>query len=189
MYPDPLLGVEVYKLAAARARDSWTRGALCENSGMTGTPPRPRGVLRLPIVERSALVTFSPAQMYALVNDVARYPEFLPWCASARVEEVSPTERLAAVKAAKGMVRMQFTTRNTLRPDAEILMQLAEGPFSRLTGRWNFDAVGERGSRVLFRVDFEFKSRMMAAAFNPMFQSVCDSIVDAFVLRAQRIYR
>jgi ribosome-associated toxin RatA of RatAB toxin-antitoxin module len=143
----------------------------------------------LPIVERSALVTFTPAQMYALVSDVARYPEFLPWCVSAQVEQVSPTEALAAVKVAKGVVHMQFTTRNSLRPDAEILMQLAEGPFSRLTGRWNFEAVGERGSRVLFRIDFEFKSRMMAAAFNPMFRSVCDSIVDAFVQRAQSIYR
>jgi ribosome-associated toxin RatA of RatAB toxin-antitoxin module len=143
----------------------------------------------LPIVERSALVTFTPAQMYALVSDVARYPEFLPWCVSAQVEQVSPTEALAAVKVAKGVVHMQFTTRNSLRPDAEILMQLAEGPFSRLTGRWNFEAVGERGSRVLFRIDFEFKSRMMAAAFNPMFRSVCDSIVDAFVQRAQIIYR
>lgn len=185
-----MLGVEVYKLTRASAsRFVGEPDGLCENSAMVGAPQERLEESRLPIVERSALVTFSPAQMYALVNDVARYPEFLPWCASARVEDVSPTERLAAVTAAKGMVRMQFTTRNTLRPDAEILMQLAEGPFSRLTGRWNFDAVGERGSRVLFRVDFEFKSRMMAAAFNPMFQSVCDSIVDAFVLRAQSIYR
>jgi ribosome-associated toxin RatA of RatAB toxin-antitoxin module len=143
----------------------------------------------LPIVERSALVTFTAAQMYALVNDVPRYPEFLPWCVSARVEEISPTERLASVSVAKSMIRMQFTTRNTLQPDAEILMQLAEGPFSRLTGRWSFEALGERGSRVVFRVDFEFKSRVMAAALNPMFQSVCDSIVDAFVLRAQCMYR
>lgn len=143
----------------------------------------------MPIVERSALVTFTAAQMYALVNDVPRYPEFLPWCVSARVEEISPTERLASVSVAKSMIRMQFTTRNTLQPDAEILMQLAEGPFSRLTGRWSFEALGERGSRVVFRVDFEFKSRVMAAALNPMFQSVCDSIVDAFVLRAQCMYR
>jgi len=143
----------------------------------------------LPIVERSALVTFTPAQMYTLVNDVARYPEFLPWCVSAQAQQLSPTETLAALKVAKGMVHMQFTTRNIVRPDTEILMELAEGPFSHLTGRWTFDALGERGSRVLFKVDFEFKSRIMAAAFNPMFQSVCDSIVDAFVSRAQSVYR
>lgn len=139
-------------------------------------------------VERSALVTFSPAQMFALVNDVASYPQFLPWCAGARVEEISATERLAALSVAKGPVRMQFTTRNSLRPDSQILMQLEEGPFSRLQGQWNFDPVGERGSRVLFGVEFEFKSRLMSAALSPVFQSVCNSIVDAFVQRAQRIY-
>jgi ribosome-associated toxin RatA of RatAB toxin-antitoxin module len=187
---DSLLGVEVYKLAAGRARDSWAKPMRCARIRQRPVSHRAiEGGLHLPIVERSALVTFTPGEMYALVNDVARYPEFLPWCVGAQVQEVSTTTRLAAVQVAKGMVRMQFTTRNTLQPDAEILMQLAEGPFSRLTGRWNFDAVGERGSRVLFKMDFEFKSRMMALAFNPMFQSVCDSIVDAFVLRAQAVYR
>jgi len=185
-----LLGVEVYKLIGVCAsRFMGEPGGLCENPALAGAAPRRRGVSKLPIVERSALVTFTPAQMYALVNDVARYPEFLPWCVSAQVEQIAPNETLAAVEAAKGMERMQFTTRNSSRPDSEILMQLAEGPFSRLTGRWNFDAVGERGSRVLFRIDFEFKSRMLATAFNPIFRSVCDSIVDAFVQRAQSMYR
>jgi ribosome-associated toxin RatA of RatAB toxin-antitoxin module len=163
-------------------------GVLCENRRLSA-PRRGLEEPRLPIVERSALVGFTPAQMYALVNDVPRYPEFLPWCLSAQVEEISPTERLASVTVAKGMIRMQFTTRNALKPNAEILMQLAEGPFRRLTGRWRFEAVAERGSRVLFHVDFEFKSRVMAAALNPVFQSVCDSIVDAFVVRAQSMYR
>jgi ribosome-associated toxin RatA of RatAB toxin-antitoxin module len=140
------------------------------------------------VVERSALVRFTPAQMFALVNDVASYPEFLPWCVGAQVEEVSPTERFAMLKVAKGLVRMHFTTRNTLRADSQILMQLSEGPFSRLIGQWDFDAVGDRGSRVLFKVEFEFKSRMMSAAFSPMFQSVCDSIVDGFVKRAHQTY-
>ena len=141
------------------------------------------------VVERNALVTFSAARMFALVNDVARYPEFLPWCVGAEVEEVSPGERLAAVKVAKGLVRMQFTTRNSLRQDSQILMELVEGPFSHLVGQWDFDPVGERGSRVSFRIEFEFKSRLMSAALSPVFQSVCDSIVDAFVARAQAMYR
>ena len=68
-------------------------------------------------------------------------------------------------------------------------MELVEGPFSRLMGRWNFDAIGERGSRVLFKVEFEFKNKLMAIAMNPVFESVCDKIVDAFVQRAQTAYR
>jgi ribosome-associated toxin RatA of RatAB toxin-antitoxin module len=144
--------------------------------------------LSLQVVERSAIVTFTPAQMFALVNDVRRYPEFLPWCTGARVEELSSTERLAAIKVARGVLHTEFTTRNTLKQDAQIRMHLVEGPFRELTGEWRFDAIGERGSRVHFRVDFEFKNRLTAVALNAVFESLCNTMVDAFVLRAQKIY-
>jgi ribosome-associated toxin RatA of RatAB toxin-antitoxin module len=140
------------------------------------------------VVERSALVTYTAAQMFALVNDVARYPEFLPWCVGARVEEVSATERVAAIKVARGVLRTEFTTRNTLQQDARIHMQLMHGPFRELTGEWRFEPIGTRGSRVYFRIEFEFKNRLSAAAFNAVFESLCGTIVDAFVLRAQTIY-
>ncbi len=65
------------------------------------------------VVERSAIVGYTPAQMFDLVNDVDRYPEFLPWCVGARVEVLSESEILAAVKVARGLVRMEFTTRNS----------------------------------------------------------------------------
>jgi ribosome-associated toxin RatA of RatAB toxin-antitoxin module len=140
------------------------------------------------VVERSALVTFTPAQMFALVNDVPRYPEFLPWCVGVRVEDVSPTERIAMMKIAHGVLQTEFTTRNTLIPDAQIDMQLTHGPFRDLTGEWRFEAIGARGSRVNFKVEFEFKNRLTAAAFNAVFETLCGSIVDAFVVRAKKIY-
>jgi ribosome-associated toxin RatA of RatAB toxin-antitoxin module len=140
------------------------------------------------LVERSALVTFSAAQMFALVNDVARYPEFLPWCVGARVEEVSPTERIAALKVARGVLQTEFTTRNTLVPDAEIRMQLLHGPFRDLRGGWHFEAIGSRGSKVHFRMEFEFKNRLSATAFNAVFEALCGTIIDAFVMRAKTIY-
>jgi ribosome-associated toxin RatA of RatAB toxin-antitoxin module len=67
-------------------------------------------------------------------------------------------------------------------------MELVEGPFRDLTGQWRFEAIGERGSRVYFRLAFEFKNRLTAAAFNTIFETLCGSIVDAFVLRARKIY-
>jgi len=140
------------------------------------------------IVERSALVIYTPAQMFALVNDIARYPEFLPWCVGARVEDVSATERVATLKVARGVLQTEFTTRNTLLQDAKIHMQLLYGPFRDLTGEWRFDAIGARGSRVHFRVEFEFKNRLTAAAFGAVFEAMCSTIVDAFVLRAQKIH-
>ncbi len=149
----------------------------------------PPGSTSLHVVERSAIVTYTPAQMFALVNDVARYPEFLPWCVGARVEQLSENETLASVKVAKGVLRMEFTTRNALQKDAQILMRLVEGPFRHLLGRWTFEDIAARGSHVRFRVEFEFKNRLMAAALNRVFEAVCGATVDAFVLRAQQMYR
>jgi ribosome-associated toxin RatA of RatAB toxin-antitoxin module len=140
------------------------------------------------VVERSALVTFTPAQMFALVNDVPRYPEFLPWCVGVRVEDVSATERIAMLKVAHGVLQTEFTTRNMLTADAQIDMRLTHGPFRDFKGAWRFDAIGTRGSRVHFKVEFEFKNRLTSAAFNAVFESLCGSIVDAFVMRAQKVY-
>ncbi len=140
------------------------------------------------VVERSALVTFTAAQMYGLVNDVARYPEFLPWCTGAQVEDISDVERLASVQVSRGMLKTEFATRNTLEKDACILMELAKGPFRNLKGEWRFEPIGERGSRVQFRIEFEFKNRLTAVAFGSAFEALCASIVDAFVQRARAIY-
>jgi ribosome-associated toxin RatA of RatAB toxin-antitoxin module len=140
------------------------------------------------VVERSSLVAYTAAQMFALVNDVASYPEFLPWCVGARVEEVSADERIAALKVSRGVLRTEFTTRNTLLRDSQIHMRLMHGPFRDLTGEWRFEAIGSRGSRIHFRVEFEFKNRLTATAFNAMFEAICGTIVDAFVKRAQTIY-
>jgi ribosome-associated toxin RatA of RatAB toxin-antitoxin module len=140
------------------------------------------------LVERSALVTYTAAQMFALVNDVERYPEFLPWCLEGRVEEVSGTERTATLKVARGVLQTEFTTRNTVQQDARIQLQLLHGPFRDLTGEWRFEDIGTRGSRVQFRVEFEFKNRLTAHAFNAVFEAMCGTIIDAFVLRAQAMY-
>jgi ribosome-associated toxin RatA of RatAB toxin-antitoxin module len=126
--------------------------------------------------------------MFALVNAVERYPEFLPWCVGARVADESDTERLASITVARGVLNTKFTTRNTLKKDSQILMHLVDGPFRFLKGEWRFDAIGDRGSRVRFRMEFEFKNRLTAAAFSAAFETLCGTIVDAFVLRAQKIY-
>jgi ribosome-associated toxin RatA of RatAB toxin-antitoxin module len=142
----------------------------------------------LKVVDRSALVTATPAQMFALVDDVPRYPEFLPGCVAARLESASSQERIAALEIVRGGVHLEFTTRNTVAPPSQILMELVRGPFNRLVGRWRFEPIGAHGSRVEFHVEFEFKNRLLGIALNPVFESVCDKIVDSFVMRARQVY-
>jgi ribosome-associated toxin RatA of RatAB toxin-antitoxin module len=158
---------------------------LPENPPWRRRPLRRKG---MQLVERSALVTYTAAQMFALVNDVARYPEFLPWCVGARVEDVAAGERVASLKVARGVLRTEFTTRNILKQDEQIQMKLLHGPFRDLTGEWRFEPIGTRGSKVYFRVEFEFKNHLTATAFNSVFEALCGTIIDAFVLRAQAIY-
>jgi ribosome-associated toxin RatA of RatAB toxin-antitoxin module len=143
----------------------------------------------LKVVERSAIVPFSAAQMFELVNDVASYPEFLPWCAAASVEQRSATERIASMSIERGVLRSTFITRNRLQPYTEILMELIDGPFRSLLGQWRFNSIGEQGARVSFRVEFEFRNPLTAIAFNAVFESMCATIVDAFAARAREIYR
>ncbi len=140
------------------------------------------------VVERSAIVSYSAGQMFELVNDVASYPQFLPWCSGATVHEVSATERMATVKVEKGILRTEFTTMNTLAQGSSILMRLVKGPFRELSGQWRFEAIADRGSRVSFRVEFEFKNRLTAAAFGAAFESMCGTLVEAFATQAQKIY-
>src|SRR3981081_3845923 len=135
------------------------------------------------VVERSALVTYTAAQMFALVNDVALYPEFLPWCVGARVEDVSAGERIAALKVARGVLQTEFTTRKTLQQDAQIHMQLMPGPVRHLVGEWRLEPIGTRGSRVHFRIEFEFKNSLSASAFNAVFESLCAHLADASACR------
>jgi ribosome-associated toxin RatA of RatAB toxin-antitoxin module len=140
------------------------------------------------LVERSALVTYTAAQMFALVNDVERYPEFLPWCVAARAESVAADETIASLKVARGVLRTEFTTRNSLKQDEQIQMKLLHGPFRDLQGEWRFEPIGNRGSRVYFRIEFEFKNRLAANAFNAVFEAMCGTIIEAFAQRARTIY-
>jgi ribosome-associated toxin RatA of RatAB toxin-antitoxin module len=140
------------------------------------------------IVERSALVTYSAAQMFALVNDVERYPEFLPWCVGAQVQEVSATERTATLRVVRSVLKAEFTTRNLLTSGKRIQMHLTQGPFRDLNGEWRFEDIGDAGSKVQFRVEFEFQNRLTAAAFSTVFESLCGTIVDAFAARARKVY-
>ncbi|MDE2296313.1 MAG: type II toxin-antitoxin system RatA family toxin [Gammaproteobacteria bacterium] len=140
------------------------------------------------VVERSSTVPYTARQMYDLVSDVERYPQFLPWCTAAHVEPAAPGEVLASISIARGLLRTEFTTRNASTPGEEILMRLVRGPFRRLTGHWRFETLPDGGSRVSFRVDFEFRSLLTSAALNPIFEALCATIVEAFVARARAVY-
>ncbi|MDA7989518.1 MAG: RnfH family protein [Gammaproteobacteria bacterium] len=137
-------------------------------------------------VARSALVMHAAEEMYALVGDIESYPAFLPWCESAAVLARDEREQLARVDIAYRGVRRSFTTRNRLTPFARIEMELVEGPFSELSGAWNFSALREDACRASLDLRFEV-SGVMRRALTPVFEHIAGTLVDSFVRRADSL--
>ena len=138
----------------------------------------------MPSISRSALVAHSAESMYGLVADIESYPVFLPWCSAAKVSEESDTHQLASVSMDKRMQSLKFTTRNRLERNSAIHMGLVDGPFKKLSGVWRFTQLDEHGCKVELAIDFEFKSRVLAALLGGAFSKICDTMVAAFVKRA-----
>jgi len=136
-------------------------------------------------VKRTALISEAPARMYQLINDIEHYPEFVPWCAAARVDSRQEAEVVATLTIKRGPLRAEFTTRNLLEPDRRILMQFVSGPFRILEGLWTLTPIGELGCRVELEMRFEFANRVAGTLFEPLFEDTAASLVDAFVKRAR----
>ena len=139
------------------------------------------------VVVRSAFTPYSAAQMYALVNDVPAYPEFLPWCVAADVLDASEAEMRARLKVQRGRFDHAFTTANKLLPQRRIELHLLEGPFRRFSGAWTFTPA-DGGCLIKFDVEFEFTSRILGLALTTAFKPIANSLVDAFKNRAHTVY-
>jgi ribosome-associated toxin RatA of RatAB toxin-antitoxin module len=139
-------------------------------------------------VDRSALVSYTPREMFELVSDIEAYPRFLPWCQSTRILSRDVDEVRASIEFAVGGVSRSFTTRNRHQVNKMIEMHLVDGPFSRLDGFWRFDPLGEEGSKIALFLEYDFSNRMLGMVVGPIFGQIANTLVDAFQQRAVEIY-
>lgn len=126
--------------------------------------------------------------MYALVNDIESYPDFLRWCRDAEVHSGTDTALTATVALEAGKIRQSFSTENTMQPGREINMRLLEGPFRFLRGTWRFEPTGERNCIVRLDIEFEFKNKLLKLALSKTFNHIMENMVDSFIRRAHDVY-
>jgi ribosome-associated toxin RatA of RatAB toxin-antitoxin module len=126
--------------------------------------------------------------MFALVDDIEAYPEFLPWCSKTVVHSRTDGVVDASLEMSRGGLSKSFRTRNTARPVEAIDLQLIEGPFRKLSGSWQFQSLGDDGCKVSLALDFAFENRLTDMMFGPFFEEICNRLVDAFIGRAAEIY-
>jgi ribosome-associated toxin RatA of RatAB toxin-antitoxin module len=140
------------------------------------------------LVEKSVLIEYSAAQMYALVENVAAYPEFLPWCGGSEIlNKEGDVTRAAIVIDFRG-IKQRFSTENRADPPHLIEMTLVDGPFRQLDGTWHFTPLGEQACKIEFRLHYEFSSKLLGKIVGPVFHFIANTFVDAFVKRARQLY-
>ncbi|MGA4530835.1 type II toxin-antitoxin system RatA family toxin [Ectopseudomonas chengduensis] len=139
-------------------------------------------------IQRSALLPYPAQALFDLVNDVAGYPQFLPWCRASEVLEVSETHMLASLEVAKGSIGQRFVTRNVLLPGQRIEMNLQEGPFASLHGVWEFKALGDKACKISLDLTFDYAGPLVRATLGPLFNQAANTMVDAFCQRAKQLY-
>jgi len=148
-------------------------------------------------VKKSVLLWHTPHEIYRLVTDVERYPEFLPWCERVEVlsrDEQGPTARLYLAYSG---IRHAFTTKNVQVADESVHVALVDGPFSMLDGMWRFvplplpaasGGVDSVACKIGFELRYEFSSAILEAAISPVFDRIANTFVDSFVHRAEQVY-
>lgn len=142
----------------------------------------------MPTHAEHRVLPYTPDQMYALVADIERYPEFLPWCLGARVRERTATTITADLLIGFKMVRERFTSRVVLDRPRRIDVSYARGPFRHLNNHWNFIAAPGGECMIDFYVDFEFHSRVLQKLIEVLFNEAVKRLVGAFEARARELY-
>jgi ribosome-associated toxin RatA of RatAB toxin-antitoxin module len=140
------------------------------------------------VLKRNAIVPYSSKQMFELVNNIEDYPRFLPWCSSSKIISQTEREVTATLEITWKGMHKTFTTRNTLRPYTQVDIDLVKGPLHHLEGVWDFQALSDTACKVTLDLQFEFTGNFIDKFFQPIFQHIANSLVDAFVKRAVELY-
>ena len=139
-------------------------------------------------ITKSAIVPFSPQQMFELVNNINDYSNFLNWCDSSSILNETGNQITASVQINKNGFKQTFTTINSSSLYESIKMELLDGPFDELSGEWRFESLGDNAAKVYLDLEFSFKSKIADMTMSPLFKSIANSQLDAFIARAKHIY-
>ena len=142
----------------------------------------------MPKIHRSALMPYSAETMYRIVNDVVAYPDFLPWCGDSNILAQDETSMHASVLITKGKLNHWFSTSNRLEENRTIDMQLIDGPFKKLEGKWQFHHLDAESCKIELDLEFEFSFGLASALLTPIFSQIANTMVDSFCERARIIH-
>ncbi|MDP3743150.1 MAG: type II toxin-antitoxin system RatA family toxin [Methylotenera sp.] len=139
-------------------------------------------------VQKSVLIHHSASQMYLLVDDVTKYPEFLPWCGGVDLIKQDEVSTIATLHIAYHGLHQKFTTENHKNYPSSMEIKLKDGPFKQLEGVWRFIALNENACKIEFMLNYEFANSFLEKIIAPVFSHIANTFVDGFVTRADEVY-
>jgi ribosome-associated toxin RatA of RatAB toxin-antitoxin module len=139
-------------------------------------------------VEKTVLVAHSAERMYALVDAVEQYPEFLPWCGGVDLIKRNDTHTSATLHIDYHGIKQHFTTENEKTYPSLMDISLVNGPFKHLEGVWRFIPLAVDACKIEFRLNYEFSNAFLERLIAPVFSHIANTFVDAFVERADKVY-
>ena len=139
-------------------------------------------------VEQAVLVPHSAERMFQLVDDVASYPKFLPWCGGTEIKTKDEKITEATIKIDFHGIKQRFTTRNEKAPFASMNVMLVNGPFKHLQGHWRFHPLSDTACKVELELEYEFASKWLEKLVGPVFSHIATTLIDAFVRRAEALH-
>ncbi len=139
-------------------------------------------------VQKSVLINHSASQMYALVDDVTKYPEFLPWCGGVDLIKQDEISTIATLHIAYHGLHQKFTTENHKTYPSLMEIKLKDGPFKQLEGLWRFIALNDIACKIEFILNYEFTNSFLEKIIAPVFSHIANTFVDGFVARSDEVY-
>ncbi|WP_392566803.1 type II toxin-antitoxin system RatA family toxin [Utexia brackfieldae] len=142
----------------------------------------------MPQICYSVSESYSTKQLFDLVNDINAYSQFVPDCIHSGILSQQDNVITAFIEVEKLGIRKRFITKNTLIEHTKIMIELVDGPFSRLSGYWSFTPLDDQRCNIGLNLNFEFKSKLIELAFSRIFKEIMTNMVDAFSKRAKQVY-
>ncbi len=140
-------------------------------------------------VHKTVYIQHSASQMFALVDDVQKYPQFLPWCGGVDLIKQDALSTVATLHIAYHGLQQKFTTENLKTYPNLMEINLKDGPFKHLAGVWRFIALSEQACKIEFELNYEFTNSFLEKIIAPVFSHIANTFVDGFVVRADVIYK
>jgi ribosome-associated toxin RatA of RatAB toxin-antitoxin module len=139
-------------------------------------------------VRKTVLIEYSAERMFRLVDKVEEYPRFLPWCGGTELIHRDDTKTVAVLHIDYHGIKADFSTENDKHAPYFMKINLRHGPFRHLDGSWHFKPLGDSACKIEFQLHYEFSSKLLEKALEPVFNHIANTFVDSFVKRARQVY-